>query len=226
MRRTRSKRANNKARAKAREQKAQFSCHRPQSPDVAVCSGHPAPATVPKPIIVHATAVMTDSTIGFWDQLHQQNEQEKLAKWQQEHSTPTAQAIHKQPRKYRTFADAVLGRPSGAPVPTGSILFAKKRKLQRLTVPKAMLQTIDLNSPKRVVFTSSSVSEDEDTEDEDTEDEGIDVVETTCHGNLAVVHEETTEQYEDQYVFVDERDEWDFVDDVFLANPEEKAKSD
>merc|ERR1711865_8505 len=99
--------------------------------------------------------------------------------------------------------------------------YAKKRKLQRLTVPKAMLSTIDLNSPKHI--NSSSPSDIEAVGDEDTDEDEI--TENEDCSNIAEGSSSKLEERDNQYVFVDDRDEWDFVDDAFAANPAEKAKS-
>ena len=193
--RTRSKYNIAKARAKARETKQRKNV-RPDSPPPADLSELMVPDKQVRcdETARHVTAEdLTNSAINFWEQLHEDHQNETHKKWQQDQQEPK--------HRYKSFADALLGNQIQTAT-TGAVLFAKKRKLQRLTVPKIMLATIDLNSPKRCL---SSDSIDEIISQQSSS------LQPECAGEVEKV-EQDEEDYD--YVFVNDEEEYDFVDGV------------
>jgi len=207
IRRSRTKQNTAKQRAKEREKKY---C-RPASPEM---FAEPSVSLRHTSKVVHE---LTDSAIDFWDKLYEQHQDETHSKWEQEQQQRRRSSSTSSTNSYMSFKDAVLGRriQPTQPTPTGAVLYAKKRKLQRLVMPKIMYSTIDLSSPRE--RRESRV--DDSTSDEDAPSENVQV-------GVPETEDEQPLSLDEEYVLVDDEDDYDFVDDFIRPTEGEKEKGD
>jgi hypothetical protein len=207
LKRTRNKQFQSKTRAKARNANAKFQ-YRPPSPD------SETQVDVSRSSCKNSEqgVQMSDSAMLFWDKLYKDHEAETLQIWLEKAAVPVGKSLPKvKPVMYETFADAVANKPIPKLAPTGSILFAKKRKLQQLVIPRVLLTSIDLESPN---FRMDNLPQNH------RSDESELVREENCglknfFNTLESDHSNSSQSSEDsdQYVFVGNAglDEWELL---------------